>query len=511
MKKILLTIFLFTSFFCHAQNYQCVQSGVKHYFTNSNGYLRGIRIDSIASGPDSTIYYPYHTPRGYYSSLGSGSALDSNGGSWLGKNVVKRSDGTFIFDNLWKDSIVIKTQAGIGDSWIFYHDTTTLYYLASLISEDTLSVLGAIDSVKTILITAHNPAGMVASDPADSFQIVLSKNNGLVKVFDLYTFPYHAPDSAYRQGLDYYLDYVLSFSSTPTQANSVFSLIALVNPSFQDLYGWNVGDVYEYSSCNDYFEHYGSSCYPVEFYYFDTVTSVSTSTATTSYNFNSLTSTYIAPWPVNPLSLPIGPFVYSNGESSGALHCDSSLLIDTLKMPEEYGNANLYSIVPNDTSYCITGTLYTILGFGHGYISGADYYTIFENFSGPTNYKYPLGLLNDYSSYEGSAGSDVNSQNLIYYEHDGHSCGNRYILPTSVTNISAPNNKITISPNPTTSELNISSSDKIYYITITNLLGQTIYSNQYSSSNVEVNVADIPAGLYFVKVNGSYVQKFVKQ
>ncbi len=512
MKKILLCILLFTAFFCNAQNYRCLQAGFKHYFTNSNGYLRGIRIDSTAISADSIIYYPYHTPRGYYSPSGSGTVLDSTSGSWLGKHVVQRSDGTFIFDNLWKDSVVIKTQANIGDSWTFYHDTTTLYYVATLTSIDTLTVLGVVDSVKTILITAHNPAGIVVADPVDSFQIVLSKNHGFVKVFDLYTFPYHAPDSAYRQGLDYYLDYVLSFSSAPTKANSVFSLIAFVNPSIQDLYGWDVGDVYEYSSCNDYFEHYGASCYPVEYYYLDTVTAVSTSASGTNYSINSQVSTYIAPWPVNPLSWPAGPFIYSSAENVGALNCDSSLLIDTVEMPEEYNNANLYSIVPDDTTYCATGTLYSVLGFGtSGSINGVLYFPIFENFVGPTNYKYPLGLLNHYASGAGTDGFLVDSKNLIYYEHDGHTCGNRFIPPTSVNNINVPAETITISPNPATSELTISSSDKIASVSIYNLLGQTIYNNQYNSKSVQVNVASLPPGVYFVKVNGSYVQKFVKQ
>ena len=56
---------------------------------------------------------------------------------------------------------------------------------------------------KKILITAHNALGIVASDPVDSLQIFLSKNNGFVQVFDLFTFPYHGPDSVYAEGLDY--------------------------------------------------------------------------------------------------------------------------------------------------------------------------------------------------------------------------------------------------------------------------------------------------------------------
>src|SRR3569833_4487661 len=98
MRSLILTIILFNVLFAHAQNYHCLQPGVIHYFTNGNGYLRGIRVDSTRTLSDTTVYYPFHTPRGSYSGV---TALDSNGGSWLGKRVLQKSDGTFFFDSYW--------------------------------------------------------------------------------------------------------------------------------------------------------------------------------------------------------------------------------------------------------------------------------------------------------------------------------------------------------------------------------------------------------------------------
>lgn len=149
MKNLFSLALILLAHLGYAQNYQCLQPGVKHYFTNGNGYLRGMRIDSVETQGDSTIYFPYHTPRGYLHSAPP-STLDSTGGSWLGKSVVQRADGTFLFDNLWHDTVVIKTQANVGDSWVFYHDTTTLFYQASLMAIDTMTVLGFVDSVKKI-------------------------------------------------------------------------------------------------------------------------------------------------------------------------------------------------------------------------------------------------------------------------------------------------------------------------------------------------------------------------
>jgi sugar lactone lactonase YvrE len=72
---------------------------------------------------------------------------------------------------------------------------------------------------------------------------------------------------------------------------------------------------------------------------------------------------------------------------------------------------------------------------------------------------------------------------------------------------------ISFFPNPTTTQLTISSSDNITSIFITNLLGQMVYCSQLAvgSMQASVDVAGLPSGVYFVKVNGVDVRKFVKE
>ena len=74
-----------------------------------------------------------------------------------------------------------------------------------------------------------------------------------------------------------------------------------------------------------------------------------------------------------------------------------------------------------------------------------------------------------------------------------------------------PTLSYTLSPNPAHKELTISGNDKITLVAITNLLGQTVYSQQYNTQQVQIDVADLPKGIYFIKVNGFEVRKFVKQ
>jgi sugar lactone lactonase YvrE len=82
--------------------------------------------------------------------------------------------------------------------------------------------------------------------------------------------------------------------------------------------------------------------------------------------------------------------------------------------------------------------------------------------------------------------------------------------PLAVNNIGRQNT-VTLFPNPANTELIIAASDKIVSVTICNLLGQVVCNNKYNSSSVQVHVADLPAGTYFVKINGSEVRKIIKE
>jgi hypothetical protein len=74
------------------------------------------------------------------------------------------------------------------------------------------------------------------------------------------------------------------------------------------------------------------------------------------------------------------------------------------------------------------------------------------------------------------------------------------------------NNKlVNIYPNPVATTLTISSTNEITTVAISNLLGQTIYSNDFNADKVQIDVAYLPAGVYQLKINDTEVRKFVKQ
>ena len=521
MKRLLLYLLLLNSAICHAQNYECLQAGVKNYFVNSNGYLREIRIDSVRTMGSAVAYYPFHTTRGVNYGFPTYATLDTNTGSWLGKTVLKLSDGTFLFDNMWQDTIVIRTQAQVGDSWIFYNDTTPQYYRATVVSADTMTVAGIVDSIKTISISAYNTGGPDPANPLNNFRIVLSKNHGFADVFDLYTFPYRRPDTVGYSSHDYYQDYIYGITSfgmgtyTPTATISQFSQALLVNPTYTQLYDWHAGDVFENSNYNWNIPNDGS--YPYG-YYFDSITSKTIVAGGTQFNYSGWQATqHIDPFLI--LSGTVNPsfnYPYDTMSTTGSFTVSNAALFDTTLMPEEKGQPYLQYYLRADTSFCYTGAVYKFI---RNDIQGNRCQPIGEGGGPYLSYKTGIGLLNYDVNVLGGSPPLIDDTTLLYYVKSGLHCGHYTVpfpiyIPTSVTG--PVKNNTTIYPNPASTEITITSNDKIGKVVITDLVGRVILTKMCNTEMVVLNVADLRPGMYLIRVNDpdSYrgqVSKFVKR
>jgi len=90
-----------------------------------------------------------------------------------------------------------------------------------------------------------------------------------------------------------------------------------------------------------------------------------------------------------------------------------------------------------------------------------------------------------------------------------------HVSGTTTTNVASDisvNNRIILSPNPTTGILNFITSEEVKNIEIYTTIGTVVKRSEISNNSV--SVTELPAGLYFVRFmdkNINTVQRFVKQ
>ena len=73
---------------------------------------------------------------------------------------------------------------------------------------------------------------------------------------------------------------------------------------------------------------------------------------------------------------------------------------------------------------------------------------------------------------------------------------------TAINTINKTPNNISIYPNPSQNELTIKSSTAIESVEVVNMVGQVVASKSSKEKEVLLDIRSLPAGVYFVKVNG---------
>jgi hypothetical protein len=82
--------------------------------------------------------------------------------------------------------------------------------------------------------------------------------------------------------------------------------------------------------------------------------------------------------------------------------------------------------------------------------------------------------------------------------------------PTKILEPKEAKINIHLNPNPVIGSLFISSDDKIDKVEIINLLGQRILTQNNNSTQLLVDMTEIPSGVYIVRINNTYLQKIIK-
>jgi hypothetical protein len=80
-----------------------------------------------------------------------------------------------------------------------------------------------------------------------------------------------------------------------------------------------------------------------------------------------------------------------------------------------------------------------------------------------------------------------------------------------VNSVNKAASDVQVYPNPATGEITIKSPMAMQQVEVMNAIGQVVRNNTCNTTTLGIDVADLPKGVYFVKVNGVYGGRFVKE
>jgi trimeric autotransporter adhesin len=83
--------------------------------------------------------------------------------------------------------------------------------------------------------------------------------------------------------------------------------------------------------------------------------------------------------------------------------------------------------------------------------------------------------------------------------------------PEEVNNVNYSQTPICIFPNPAYKNITLMTRDNIEFVELLNIVGQVVFRNYVNKNNIQINIEQLPNSIFFVKVNGVYVGKFVKE
>lgn len=196
---LIMVLIVFTKERVVGQSYQPIDPARTYYFEtseanmslygtlsnlcpNSNGCALGVRVDSVIQHQNSTTYEFNKLLRS------NNFQYPCNNDSWLGPKSSLLPNGDVYFFNGNGDTILVKSQAGIGSDWVFFNDGTIRF--KATVDDIAYNPNALIpDSIKEITLTRIDSAGNPLPHELNNKQIKIGKTSGFVEVLDFYHFP----------------------------------------------------------------------------------------------------------------------------------------------------------------------------------------------------------------------------------------------------------------------------------------------------------------------------------
>jgi len=462
-----------------SQEFQTVNSGhlrfykAEPYFGNYQleDNIQAVKIDSTeANSSGDSAFYFYRMMRDTSFYAFEECILDTIAPCWMGSYAIIGSGGDNFFFNREGDTILIKTHAGLGDSWVFMRKSN-FYYQATLDSLVHSIVSGNDDSVKVFSLHAYSNTASPIPDWFNQKTFRLSKNQGFTAFYSLYDFP--ADTNLFE-----------SFAYQPLTIGSV--------------YDFEVGDIFHFENG---LNHGGPPIYKVL-----TILEkwLSSGNDTIYYRKSEKTINNKLIWDPNP-------------------HIVTTTLIDTIS--DVYANPGLLisDLLPHQKkhqyAYDVSfNTLSSILQKWNGrptisFDESAKYMFVPDRncFSGafePTYFykSYTKGCGNSYIYQEDQSAFSGSYLKLKYYKKGTEIWGDPYIL-TSVNEIPNEEPLLEANPNPFTDQIEIRFETKtsghvsIYLYSITGKLLMIIEDSykQLGIYTYHPDLSGVTNGIYILK------------
>ena len=154
-------------------------------------------------------------------------------GSWTGRPVLMKDNGDTYFFNYFNDSILIRTQAVINESWVCYKwaDKRKIVARVTAIKADT--ILGIVDSIKIIELQSVDSLGKQISHAINGWQLKLGKNHGFVSMPSFMVFPDFGNGGFYIYHPNLSPYHLIGFTNPET---------GTTNLTWNKIYDYNPGD-----------------------------------------------------------------------------------------------------------------------------------------------------------------------------------------------------------------------------------------------------------------------------
>lgn len=458
------------------QNYQTINSSQVNYFGTSNlDYILATRTDSVELDGLDSVFYSYKTYRSINVSEGYA------GASWIGNSVRIKPNGDNIFLNESSEEITIKTQASLNDTFVVYTYPNSSIIYGTITSVDTMTILGALDSVKVLELFSSE------SFLLDQEEFVLSKNHGFVKVFPFFYFPEPYKKSHYTESL------ITEINAPITLVGSTFPHVGITMITKAHMYTMAPNDQVRY--------HHDHYCYMpmqgnlggAEYKHILTVTD------RTDYGVDSIQ------FSVEDVHVDeVGNSCWSDQEANSFTIYNTDELVDTY-LPEE-----LHRITPNDNTEVMFNTMNYADNCGkltlRQHINKGSFWLANDTFQ-----HYSIVTRYDEDWIEGFGKITTNgnillnnpsrfayfTESIYYTSLNGDVCGD---LTLNAPEQIDENLNLTIYPNPSNGFLKIISTEPMDKISIVDLAGKAVFEMDVNGFETQLELNDLTSGVYLVKV-----------